>query len=84
MAQSTLNKIIAGMNGLWMSSMEVIKDKVKTFINNHDDQEYDELMKYFDNSFPLVGLETEYMQLKYYKQHFNYIVSITFVKCLFY
>lgn len=28
----------------------------------------------FDDSFPFDGLETEYMQLKYYKEHFNYMV----------
>lgn len=73
-AQLTLNKIIGDMKGLWMSSIEAIREEVKKSTCNSDAD--GDLMKSLDHSFPLIGLETEHMQLKYYKEHFNYLVSV--------
>lgn len=70
--QLTLNKIVSDMKGLWMSSIESIREEVKKVVSS---EETDGLMKSFDNSFPLRDLETEYLQLQYYKNNFNYLVS---------
>lgn len=70
--QSTLNNIIFDMKGLWMSSIEIVRDEVKKFMSNAIED--GDLMKSITDSFPLIGLETEYLQLQYYNEHFNYLV----------
>lgn len=72
--QSTLNTIISDLKGLWTLSMESVKDKVQKCLQSNDELS---LMDCFDDSFPLDGLQTEYQQLHYYKEHFNYLVSLT-------
>ena len=74
--QSTLNKIIGDVKGMWTVSHESVKKKVMSFVSSKlPEKEIEELAECFDNSFPLQGLETEHMQLKYYKEHFNDLVS---------
>lgn len=75
--QSTLNKIVNDMKGLWMSSIELVRGNVKrSMCHSNKEAECEKLMKSLDDSFPLIGLETEYLQLNYYKEHFNYLVSV--------
>ena len=71
--QSTLNKIINDVKGLWVTALDSIKAKVKKEVES---DVVGALLKCFEDSFPLDGLETEHLQLKYYKRHFNYLVSL--------
>ena len=59
--QSTLNKIIMDMRGLWEVSLSSIMENVKDLDMN--------------TSFPLNGFDTEYLQQRYFKQNFNYLVG---------
>ncbi len=70
-----LNKLIGDVKGLWMVSQMHLKDKVKELIENKlSKSEVDDILECFEDNFPLQGLETEYMQLKYYKENLNYLV----------
>lgn len=74
--QLTLNKLINDVKGLWIVALDSIKVKLKKEVELISPAISDEsLMKCFDDSFPLDGLQTEHFQLKYYKEHFNYLVS---------
>lgn len=79
--QSTLNKIIVDMKGLWALSLNSVKEKVKEAMMNPE-SDHASIMECLDGSFLLDGLETEYMQLSYYKQNFNYLVSHTRLNCV--
>ena len=72
--QSTLNSIISDFRGLWELSIGLMKQKVQECAES-DEVDSSSLMKCFDDSFPFESLETEYRQLQYYKEHFNYLVS---------
>ena len=75
--QLTLNKIISDVKGLWMSSMDFVRKDVRSFmLKSNTEAECSPLFETFDDYFPLSGLETEYMQLKYYKENFNYLVRM--------
>lgn len=74
-SQSTLTKIIGDVKGMWTESHGSIKTKVMDFATSRlSNEDVNELVECFDSTFPLEGLETEYMQLKYYKEHLNYLV----------
>lgn len=72
--QSTLDNIVQDIKGLWTLSMDSIKEKVKDLIANPECDSAS-IMNCFDGSSPLDSLETEYLQLDYYRQNFNYLVS---------
>ena len=75
--QSTLEKLVSDMDGLWMLSLDSIKLKVKEAVeSSFPTVDTSLLLKCFDDSFPLDHLTTEYSQLKYYKEHFNYLVRL--------
>ena len=42
----------------------------------------DDIMQCFNDSSPFDGLETQYFQEKYYRQHFNLLVSLFEHVCL--
>lgn len=75
--QSTLNNIISDFRGLWMLSIGSVKRKVQECLESNEAAEVgsSSLMNCFDDTFPFESLETEHRQLKYYKEHFNYLVS---------
>ena len=75
MPQSTLDKVVEDFKGIWTVSQESMREEVKSKLEKKlCETDVAEIMKSFDSSFPLRGLETEYRQLQYYKQHFNYLV----------
>ena len=74
MPQSTLDKVVEDFKGIWTVSQESMREEVKSKLEKKlCETDVAEIMKSFDSSFPLRGLETEYRQLQYYKQHFNYL-----------
>ena len=59
-----------------MLSLDSIKLKVKEAVeSSFPTVDTSLLLKCFDDSFPPDHLTTEYSQLKYYKEHFNFLVS---------
>ena len=73
--QSTLNKLINDVKGLWVVALDSIKIKLEKEVESMSSAiDIESFKKCFEDSFPLDGLESEYLQLKYYKQHFNYLV----------
>ena len=70
-SQRTLNNVVSDVKGLWMSS---ISDSIKHYCQKYESP-IDPLMDCIKDNFPLFGLETEYLQQKFYKEHFNYLVS---------
>lgn len=75
--QSTLNKMIGDVKGLCEVSHEQMKKKVKAcIVAKLSEEEVEEVMECFISEFPLDGLETEYRQLQYYRQHFEYLVIV--------
>ena len=81
--QATVNKIAADVNGLWIQSLQSVKQKVKECIEKTEASakkiEVESLMECFENSSPLESLKTEHMQEKYLKENFVYLVSLIFI-----
>lgn len=71
--QSTLNNIVSDLKGLWTVSMESVKERLENHLQSNSENAV--LLGCCDNAFPLDGLHSEHMQLKYYKENFNYLVS---------
>ena len=72
-----LLKQLGDIKGLWGQAVHASREKLKAYIESMESTniEIDGLMGCFCSSSPLVGLETEHMQLKYYKDNFNLLVS---------
>lgn len=74
-SQASLNKIIGDLRGMWMLSLEVLKKKIEPLCRSLLPDDSDAILECFNGHFPLTGLETEYMQFKFYKENFDYLVS---------
>lgn len=70
--QSTLNKIIVDLEGLWTLSMNSVKERLEEQLRLESPVSVNDC---FGDNFPFADLKTEYMQVEYYKQYFNFLVS---------
>ena len=62
MPQSTLDKVVADFKGMWTASQEFMKDQLQKKLENKlCESDVEEIITSFDLSFPLQGLETEYL-----------------------
>ena len=59
-----------------------VKECMETALLDSSSLDIDGILKCFDSPTPLDGLETEYRQAQFYKEHFHYIVNPFFLeKC---
>lgn len=73
--QCTLTRIVGDIKALWEMSQSSIKENVLKCVEGRlTGEEFKNIEVCFNDTFPLSGLETEYMQLNYYKQNLNYLV----------
>ena len=74
--QTTINKVVGDIKSLWSHALETVKQKVQQRLSGSSDSLVENVMECFDDSTPFDGLETEYLQHKYYKEHFHFVVSL--------
>ena len=75
--QTTVNKVVGDIKGLWSQALERVKQKVQQRLSGSSDSVVEDVMDCLEEYFPFDGLETEYLQRKYYKEHFDFVVSIS-------
>ena len=75
--QASLNRIAADVKGLWTISIESLKASIeKSIAQEAPAMNIDAILECVDDfATPLDGLETEYRQTQFYKEHFHYIVG---------
>ena len=63
--------------------MELIKEEVTKCVDkttlDGSDVNVDDLITCFRHQYPLDGLETEYLQVQCYREHFDYLVSLKII-----
>ena len=72
--QSALDRMVGDVKSLWQAATSEVKEKVLKCAGENS-MLCDQLADNFDETTPFDGLESEYNQIKYYKDNFNYVVS---------
>ena len=68
LTQVSLDRIVSSMRGLWEQAMELLRQQLEPSLPSQVDAPIFHT-RIFD------GLETQYLQHKYYRENFSYIVS---------
>ena len=63
--------IVSSVKGLWAQAMDNIRQKLADYLPDQVDEDL--------FGCPFEGLETQYLQQKYYQENFSYIVSSVYV-----
>lgn len=71
LTQSSVNIIVSSVKGLWAQAMDNIGQKLADHLPDQVDEDL--------FCCPFEGLETQYLQQKYYQENFSYIVSSVYV-----
>ena len=66
--QASVDRIVSSMRGLWGQAMEMLRQQLEPPLSDTNDEP-------FLNTCIFDGLETQYLQHKYYKENFSYVVS---------
>ena len=67
LSQASVDRIVSSMRGLWEQAMDLLRQQLEPSLPGIDESLFHTCI--FD------GLETQYLQQKYYKENFSYIVS---------
>lgn len=70
--QASVVKIVFSVRGLWSEAMCGLQERLK---KSSPDVELNIDKSIFNNTL-FDGLETQYLQQKYYREHFSYVVCI--------
>ena len=70
LTQASVDKIVFSVRGLWSEAMCGLQERLK---QSSPDVELNIDKSIFNNT-PFDGLETQYLQQKYYREHFSYVV----------
>ena len=84
--QSTVNKLLQDVTGLVSSALDHAKDDLIHRAEGVGENFESIVAQSFDTDVgPFEGLQTEYQQTSYYKNHFNYLVYIIYLcfLCIF-
>ena len=80
LTQSAVNFTVAAVDEMMRLKCEQLHRSVEDTLATADGGCIPDISCCFVADSPFKGLETEYLQMKYYKEHFNLVVSVPYLK----